>query len=105
MSSFWVIDTKCRVLPESEMLQDGSVHYYGRSVVPADSKESAVDLLMVLLKQNDVLVEEVIAAVLYEDGNWKEDDEFEVQTSFEEASHSGEIEIGCFVSEKSLQRS
>lgn len=105
MSGFWVVDTKCKVLPTNAMPQDGSSFYYGRSVVPADSKELAVELLTEALKESDILVEEILAAVLYEDGSWSEDDEFEVIASFEDACESNEIEMGCFISEKSFQRS
>lgn len=103
MSDFWVVDTKCKVLPESALPQDGSAYYYGRSVVPAESKENAVEKLVETLKEQDILVETVLATVIYEDGFWDDDDEFEVQASFEEASDTNEIEIGCFLSEKSMK--
>lgn len=104
MSDFWVVDTKCKVLPESGLPQDGSTYYYGRSVVPAESKESAIEKLVVALKEQDILLETVLATVVYENGRWDDDDEFEVQASFEEASDTNEIEIGCFLSEKSMKR-
>jgi len=104
MSDFWVIDTKCKVLPQSVLPQDGSDYYFGRSVVPAESKEVAVEKLTVFLKEQDILVETVLAEVLYEDGNWSDDDDFEVQLSYEEASNTNEIELGCFISEKSSKR-
>jgi len=103
MPAFWVIDTRCQVLPQSALPQDGSAYYYGRSVVPAESKESAIEKLVAALKEQDILVETVLATVVYEDGLWDDDDEFEVQASFEEASDSNEIEIGCFLSEKSMK--
>ena len=103
MSNFWVIDTKCKVLPESPLPQDGSAYYYGRSVVPAESKETAIENLTSALKKQDILVESVLASVSYQDGRWDEDDDFEIRVSFEEASHTGEIQIGSFVSEKSLK--
>lgn len=101
MSNFWVIDTKCKVLPQSELPQDGSDYYFSRSVVPAESRDIAIEKLTELLKEKDILVEAVLAGILYEDGNWAADDDFEVQLSFEEASNSNEIELGCFISEKS----
>lgn len=105
MSDFWVVDTKCKVLPQSALPQDGSAHYYGRSVVPAESKEAAIEKLASTLKGQDILMEAVLATVIYEDGSWDENDDFEVQISFEEASNTHEIELGSFVSEKSLKRS
>lgn len=104
MSNFWVIDTKCRVLPQSALPQDGSVYYFARSVVPAESREVAIEKLTGLLKEQDILVESVLEGILYENGNWADDDDFEVQLSFEEASNSNEIELGCFISEKSNKR-
>ncbi len=103
MSSFWVVGTKCKVLPQSALPQDGSAYYYGRSVVPAESKEVAVEKLISLLKEQDILAEVVLACIRYEDGDWSDDD-FEIQLSFEKASSTDEIEIGCFVSEKSIKR-
>lgn len=103
MFSFWVIDTKCKVLPQCTLPQDGSAYYYGRSVVPAESKEVAVEKLISLLKGQDILAEVVLACIRYEDDDWSDDD-FEVQLSFEKASNTNEIEIGCFVSEKSIRR-
>jgi len=46
----------------------------------------------------------VLATIIYEDGSWDENDDFEVQISFEESNNTNEIEMGCFVSEKSLKR-
>ena len=103
MFDFWVIDTKCKVMPESALPQDGSAYYYGRSVVPAESKETAIDKLTAALKEQDIWVDTVLATVVYEDGRWDDDDEFEVQTSFEEATETNEVEIGCFLSEKSMK--
>ena len=103
MSTFWVVDTKCKVLPQSALPQDGSAHYYGRSVVPAESREHAIEKLVTALKEQDILVDTVLATVVYEDGRWDDDDEFEVQTSFEEATETNEVEIGCFLSEKSMK--
>lgn len=104
MSNFWVVDTKCKVLPQSALPQDGSTYYYGRSVVPAESKDAAIENLVSLLKEHDILIETVLATILYEDGSWDENDDFEVQMSFEESNNTNEIEMGCFVSEKSLKR-
>lgn len=100
MSDFWVIDTKCEVLPESTIPQDGSVYYYGRSVVPAESKDAAVDQLTQVLEENGILIDSVLAIVAYEDGRWEENDDFEVHESFQETRVSNGIGIGCFVSEK-----
>lgn len=102
MSKFWVVDTKCKVLPQSALPQDGSAYYYGRSVVPAESRERAIEQLVAALKEQYILVDAVLATVVYEDGLW-DDDEFEVQANFEKASNTNEIEIGCFLSEKSMK--
>lgn len=103
MSEFWVVDTKCKVLPQNPLPQDGSNYYYGRSVVPAGSKEDAIEKLRDSLKIHHILVDAILAAVIYEEGIWTEDDEFEVQTSIEDAKASNEIELGSFVSEKSYK--
>ena len=105
MSSFWIIDTKCKALPESSIPQDGSGYYYGRSVVPASSKEDAIEQLTHVLKADHIFIETVLNAVFYEDTHWEDDDDFEVQNSFEESKITNEIELGCFVSEKSMQGS
>lgn len=104
MFDFWVVDTKCKALPQSALPQDGSAYYYGRSVVPAESREHAIEKLVAALKEQDILVDAVLATVVYEDGLWN-DDEFDVQASFEGAKNTNEVEIGCFLSEKSMKRS
>lgn len=104
MVDFWVVDTKCKVLPQSALPQDGSTYYYGRSVVPAESKEVAIEKLASALKGQDILIETVLATVVYENGSWDKNDDFEVQISFEEASSTHEIGLGSFVSEKSRKR-
>lgn len=105
MPHFWVVDTKCKVLPESVIPQDGSQFYYGRSVVPASSREAAVEQLIIALKESGILVDTVLVTVPYQEGEWSDDDDFEVHLSFEEASITNTIELGCFVSEKSFPRS
>ncbi|WP_020410562.1 hypothetical protein [Hahella ganghwensis] len=100
MPDFWVIDTKCKVLPESTLPQDGSTYYYGRSVVPAISKENAIEQLAHELEEDHILIEKVAGAVLFEEGQWDEDDEFEVHESIGGSKVSHQIELGCFVSEK-----
>ena len=102
MENFWVIDTKCKLLPESAMPQDGSAYYLGRSVVPASNEDEAVVKLTEYLKSNSILLEKIIVAVIYDEKLWDSDDEFDVHESYEEAKDSGEVELGCFISEKSM---
>lgn len=93
-----------RSLGQSFISGKSSAYYYGRSVVPAESRERAIEILVAALKEQDILVETVLATVVYEDGLW-DDDEFDVQASFEEAKNTNEIEIGCLLSEKSMKGS
>ncbi|WP_246841227.1 hypothetical protein [Hahella sp. CCB-MM4] len=83
------------------MPQDGSTYYYGRSVVLADTMELAIEQLTQALKKDHILLEEVQQVVTYEDGQWTEDDDFEVHESLRDSMLSNEIEFGCFISEKS----
>lgn len=98
---FWVVDTKCKVLPESSLPQDGSEYYYGRSAVPAADKEQAVAKLATALEEDHIFIESVLDALRFQDGEWDEEDDFEVHDSFEQAELSSEIGFGCFISEKS----
>lgn len=102
MKNLWVLDTKCKVSPESSLPQDGSAYYYGRSAVPASSKEQAIEQLTQVLDDDHIKVEEVLNAVRADEGDWPEDDDFEVHDSIEEAEATNAIALGCFVSEKSL---
>lgn len=102
MITYWVIDTKCKVQPESTLPQDGSDYYYGRSVVPAQSKEQAITLLTDVLAEDHIAIEEILKIVSADDSDWPEDDEFEVLDSLAEAQESNSIALGCFISEKSL---
>lgn len=102
MTTCWVIDTKCTVQPESTLPQDGSTHYYGRSVVPATSQEQAVALLTGALEDDHTIIEEILQIISADEGDWSEDDEFEVLETIMEAKENEAIALGCFISEKSL---
>ncbi len=105
MSTFWVIDTKVKVLPQSSLPQDGSTFYFGRSIVPADSKELAISTLSAELESDFMLVEEISDALDYESRSWNSeaDEEFETEDSYQKAKLTGNIALGCFVSELSME--
>ncbi|MCE2030373.1 hypothetical protein [Sessilibacter corallicola] len=100
MTDFWVIDTKCKVSPESGLPQDGSDFYYGRSVVPAENKDIAITKLRKLLESHKIVIDSVLESITYENGNW-DDDEFDIHHSHEESKAENSIELGCFLSENS----
>jgi len=102
MTTYWVIDTKCKVQPESTLPQDGSAYYYGRSVVPATSQEQAVALLTGALEDDHTIIEEILQIISADEGDWSEDDEFEVLETITEAKENEAIALGCFISEKTL---
>ena len=99
MTDFWVIDTKCKVSPESGLPQDGSEFYYGRSVVPAENEKIAISKLRELLKSHKIIIDKVLESIIYENGFW-EDDKFDVHNSYEESKAENSVELGCFLSEK-----
>ncbi|WNZ57424.1 hypothetical protein QT397_08825 [Microbulbifer sp. MKSA007] len=105
MSIFWVVDTKVRVLPQSSLPQDGSTFYFGRSIVPDESKESAVARLTAALEEDFMLVEEVSNVTTYDSQQWETeaDEDFETKESYKEALQTGEIAFGCFSSELSME--
>lgn len=105
MSIYWVVDTKVKVLPKSSIPQDGSTYYFGRSIVPEDSKESAIAKLTSALEEDHIILEEVSSIADYESKQWNSeaDDNFETNESYEEAKKTGDIAFGCFASEYSLE--
>lgn len=105
MTTYWVIDTKAKVLPASSFEQDGSEFYYGRSVVPANCADDAIKALTTLLKDDNVVVIEVIAAIDYSSKSWDSDhdDFYDTDDSYEEAKASGSIYLGIFASETTLK--
>jgi hypothetical protein len=105
MSSFWVVDTKVKILPESTLTLDGSEYYYTRSVVPSETEEEAVNSLKGLLEEKSIILSEVLSVSVYESKIWnsEEDEDFETVDSFEKSKKSGEISIGCVVSELSME--
>lgn len=105
MKIYWVVSTKVRVAPKSSLPQDASSYYYGRSIVPCDTREQAIDSLTSTLKDDFMEIEEVIDIVTYDSKAWvsDEDDNFEINDSFDEASRTGNIALGCFLSELSLE--
>ncbi len=102
---YWVIDIKVKVLPQSSLPQDGSTYYYGRSIVPDTSKNEAISRLTAQLESEYIIVDEVLNAVPYQSKLWdsEEDEDFETNESFESAKETGEIELGCFASELSME--
>lgn len=103
MTDFWVIDTKCKVLPGSGLPQDGSKFYYGRSVVPAENRDIAVSKLRELLESHKIEIDKVLESITYENGNW-DNDEFDVHDSYEDSMAENSIELGCFLSENSCKK-
>ena len=106
MSRFWVVDTKAKILPGCSFEQDGSEFYFGRSVVPADTFESAVKALIELLKENYVEVIDVSAVVDYSTKKWdsEHDEFFNTQYSYEVSKETNSIRIGVFASEDALRK-
>ncbi|MFA0813958.1 hypothetical protein [Microbulbifer epialgicus] len=105
MPIFWVIDTKVKVLPQSSLPQDGSTFYFGRSIVPDESRENAVARLTAALEEDFMLVEEVSRVATYDSQQWdtEADEDYETKESYEEAKQTGEIVFGCFASELSME--
>ncbi|BBM00190.1 hypothetical protein [Microbulbifer sp. GL-2] len=102
---FWVIDTKVKVLPQSSLPQDGSTFYFGRSIVPDESRENAVARLTATLEEDFMLVEEVSRVATYDSQQWdtEADEDYETKESYEEARQTGGIVFGCFASELSME--
>ncbi|GAA6168119.1 hypothetical protein [Sessilibacter corallicola] len=105
MLVYWVIDTKVKVLPESTLTLDGSEYYYTRSVAPSETKESAVMNLTSLLEEKSIVIAEVLSISDYESKIWnsEQDEDFETIESFEKSRATGQISIGCVVSELSME--
>ncbi len=104
MKDYWVIDSKLNILPESSLTQDGSSYYCARSIVPSESKESAIEALITTLRSKSVIVLSITDAQLYNDKKRISvtDEDFEVNKSFEKAKFTGAICVGCIVSGLSL---
>jgi hypothetical protein len=105
MPRFWVVDTKAKILPGSSFEQDGSDFYYGRSVVPADTFDSAVKELIETLKAHCVEVVDVSSVVDYSTRAWdsEHDDFFDTKYSYEVSKETNSIRVGVFASEETLR--
>ena len=105
MSRFWVVDTKAKILPGSSFEQDGSDFYFGRSIVPAETFDSAVKALIEVLKENCVEVVDVSSVVDYSTRAWdsESDDFFDTQHSYEVSKETNSIRVGVFASEETLR--
>ncbi|WP_020406414.1 hypothetical protein [Hahella ganghwensis] len=100
MKTFWVIDTKVAISDGSALSDDGSRYKYGRSVVPAVSKEEAVSLLMTYLEQKAIHIEEITAVAAYDEEDWSGDRHL-TEKAYNMAKATNEIRNGAFISEKS----
>lgn len=100
MSTFWVVDTKAKIAPDSSYEQDGSEWYYGRSIVPAKSAEEAIDLLKMALRDKHVEVDAILAVVDYSHQHWESDDDelYETVESYEKSKANNEVVTGVFAS-------
>ncbi|MDP5211296.1 hypothetical protein [Microbulbifer sp. 2205BS26-8] len=88
-----------KVLPQSPLPQDGGAFYFGRSIVPDDSKENAINRLTSALEEDFMLIEKVSRAVTYDSQQWNSeaDEDFEINESHEEAKQKGEVKAPLFV--------
>ena len=105
--NYWVIDTKVKILPESTFVLDGSDYYYTRSVVPSNEEDSeiVVSELHDFLKRKSIVLEQILAVEKYENKTWDadKDEDFETQESLLASKKTGEISLGCIVSELSIE--
>lgn len=104
MQNLWIIKTRCQVLPESELPQDGSDYYYGRCVSPAQTQAQAIELLSAYLAENQIFVQEVLEVQLFDLQLPPADDDFDISESIQESMATGEIALGCFVSENTMKK-
>lgn len=106
MSTFWVVDTKAKIAPESTYEQDGSKWYYGRSIVPADSIEEALILLRSALKGKHVEIDKILSIVDYNHRIWdSENDElYETIESYEKSKVNKDTVTGVFASGMYLEK-
>lgn len=74
-------------------------------MVPSETEEEAVNSLKGLLEEKSIILSEVLSISVYESKtrNSEEDEDFETVSSFERSKSSGEISIGCVVSELSME--
>lgn len=70
--------------------------------MPDDSKEQAVLSLISALEEGHMIVQAMINAVAYASKAWGDDD-YEVYEPYEKSKVTGNIELGCFVSELSME--
>ncbi len=107
MVAFWVVDVIAEILPGSTFEQDGSDWYRGRSVVPAENVNEALDKLTRELKSDCVSIIRVVSIVDYADKSWDSDDDefYETIDSYEKALKTNEISLGIFASSSYLEDS
>jgi len=105
VTKYWVIDSKAKILPHSTYEQDGSDWYYGRSVVPANSVEAAIDLLKMALRDKHVELDCLLAVIEFGHQKWEseKDELYETLESYEKAVQTNEVVTGVFASSSYLE--
>lgn len=101
----WIVITKSKVLAGSPLPSDGSEYMYGRSAIPAESKEQAVSEITTIFKEQGKLdVEEVQKAVIYTPEDWDDGSEqsIAVNDAFTECDKTGKITFGMFISSEMI---
>ncbi|MBU6954577.1 hypothetical protein [Hahella sp. HN01] len=102
MMIFWVIDTKVTALEGCGLSDDGSAYKFGRTVVPAWTKEEAVSALKAHFDQGRIQLEEVISVVAYDEGDWSSDRHL-LSKAYKLAKVTNEIRSAAFISERSRE--
>lgn len=100
MQTVWVIDTKVSIAPKCSFETDGSDHYYGRSFVPASTREQAIESLRNVLKENPVEILEVTGVAISTSREWDSelDEFFDTAYNVETAAATSKLQIGIFAS-------
>ncbi|QIL89387.1 hypothetical protein GNX18_06140 [Microbulbifer sp. SH-1] len=101
MSTFWVIEAKVEHREDSSMPSDGCDISYGRSVVPAETKDEALELFKAALAEQKIYITEIYSITDYRKGDWS-DDIFDLEQTYEKASIGPEISLGTFISQEAM---
>lgn len=99
---YWVVYYKCTADATSSIRHDDAEYYLNQAVVPADSKDHAIDLLRKNLEEDKIFIEEIRAVSKFEDFDLS-NDVFELAEAHAESVQENEVVTALFVPSDALE--
>lgn len=100
---YWVVDYKCIADPSSSISYDDAEFYLNLAVVPANTKEEALQLLEKNLSGDKITITDVRGISEYSSYDLKSRDVFQLNDAYDEAVHDHDVVTALFIPSNLLE--